>query len=156
MNLGLLLMTTVVQFSWSRLEGLGLITVALGWGFLAQLPPIFFTLTLLHFSLEKYFIAMTGTILGTSIILATLSCSLAEDWDDLTFPTVRNVTTSSLSLIFIFLCGFFLFFLLEPIFPSEFTNLDSTQRYFSAMALALSLVGIFTFMVYKAKSFFVK
>ncbi|UCG90125.1 MAG: hypothetical protein JSU57_06630 [Candidatus Heimdallarchaeota archaeon] len=149
-------MTTVVQFSWSRLEGLGLIAVTLGWGFIAQLPPIFFTLALLHFNLEEYFIALTGTILGTSIILATISCSFAEDWDDSTAPTLKSVTTSSFSLTFIFICGFFLFFLLEPFFPPEFTNLDSAQRYFSAMTLALTLIGIFTFIVYKAKSLFFK
>ncbi|MFX1285272.1 MAG: hypothetical protein ACFFB5_16590 [Promethearchaeota archaeon] len=149
-------MVTVVQFSWSRLEGLGLIAVALGLGFLAQLPPVFFTFALLYLDIEKYSIAMIGTTLGTTIILATISCSLAEDWDDTTVPNLKSVTTSSLSLIFIFIFGFFLFFLLEPFFPPEFADLDPTQRYFSAMALALTLDGLFTVMVYKAKTIFIK
>lgn len=149
-------MATAVQFSWSRLEGLGLIAAALGWGFLAQLPPTYFTLTLLYFNLETYFIAMGGTVLGTSIILATISCSLAEDWNELTIPNLKSVTTSSLFLTSILISGFFLFFLVESIFPPEFKDLVPTQRYFSAMTLALTLVGVATFIVYRAKNLFNK
>lgn len=149
-------MATAVQFSWSRLEGLGLIAAALGWGFLAQLPPTYFTLTLLYFNLETYFIAMGGTVLGTSIILATISCSLAEDWNDSTIPNLKSVTTSSLFLTSILISGFFLFFLVESIFPPEFKDLVPPQRYFSAMTLALTLVGVATFIVYRAKNLFNK
>ncbi len=149
-------MATAVQFSWSRLEGLGLIAAALGWGFLAQLPPTYFTLTLLYFNLETYFIAMGGTVLGTSIILATISCSLAEDWNDSTIPNLKSVTTSSLFLTSILISGFFLFFLVEPLFPPEFKDLVPSQRYFSAMTLALTLVGVATFIVYRAKNLFNK
>ncbi len=149
-------MATAVQFSWSRLEGLGLIAAALGWGFLAQLPPTYFTLTLLYFNLETYFIAMGGTLLGTSIILATISCSLTEDWNDSTIPNLKSVTTSSLFLTSIFISGFFLFFLVEPFFPPDFKDMVPTQRYFSAMTLALTLVGVATFIVYRIKNLFNK
>ncbi|MHA2243335.1 MAG: hypothetical protein ACXADY_00035 [Candidatus Hodarchaeales archaeon] len=147
-------MTTAVQFSWSRLEGLGLIVVALGWGFLAQLPQTYFTLTLLYLDLETYFIAIGGTVLGTSIILATISCSLAEDWNDSTLPNLKSVTTSSFLLTLILISGFFLFFFVEPFFPPEFKDLVPTQRYFSAMTLALTLVGVTTIIVYKTKNLF--
>ncbi|MFX0015589.1 MAG: hypothetical protein ACFFB2_11595 [Promethearchaeota archaeon] len=148
-------MTTAVQFSWRRLEGLGLIIVALGWGFLAQFPPAFFALTLLYFDLETYFIAFFGTLIGTSIILATISCSLTEDWDDSTIPTLKSITTFSMILTLIFLGGFFLFFILEPFFPPEFTNLVPSQRYFSAITLSLAIIGITTFFIYKTKKFFI-
>ncbi|UCG03700.1 MAG: hypothetical protein JSW11_06875 [Candidatus Heimdallarchaeota archaeon] len=147
-------MTAIVQFSWSRLEGLGLIAAALGWGLLAQFPPTFFTLTLLTIDFEQYFLAIIGTIFGSSVILATIACSLAEDWNDSTTPTLKSVTTSSLILFIIFICGFFIFFLIEPLFPPDFSNLDPTQRYFSAMTLALTLIGVATFIIYKSKGFF--
>lgn len=147
-------MTSVVQFSWSRLEGLGLIAVALGWGFFAQFPPTFFALTLLAINLEIYLLAVCGTIFGSSIILATIACSLAEDWNENDIPNLKSVTTTSFILLIIFLSGFFLFFLLEPLFPPDFSNLDPTQRYFSAMTLALILIGAVTFIIYKTKNFF--
>jgi hypothetical protein len=147
-------MTTVVQFSWSRLEGLGLIAVALGWGFFAQFPPTFFALTLLAINLETYFLAICGTIFGSSVILATIACSLAEDWNENNIPTLKSVTTTSFILLLFFLFGFFLFFLSEPLFPPDFSNLDPTQRYFSAMAVALILIGVVTFIVYRTKNFF--
>ncbi len=149
-------MAAVVQFSWSRLEGLGLIAAALGWGFLAQIPPTYFALTLLYLNPMTYFFALWGTILGSSIILATISCSLAEDWNDSTIPTLKRVTTSSLIFILIFTSGFFLFFFIEPFFPPEYSNLVATQRYFSAMSLALTLVGGVTFSFYKTKDFLLK
>lgn len=149
-------MTAIVQFSWRRLEGLGLIVVALGIGLFAQIPPIFFALALLYFDLEKYLLAMTGTVLGASIILAAISCSIAEDWISSDIPTLKTVITSAILFVLIFLSGFFIFFALQPFFPPEFTELDATQRYFSAMALALSLVGISTAIIYKSKRFFEK
>ncbi|MFX1517026.1 MAG: hypothetical protein ACFFC6_12050 [Promethearchaeota archaeon] len=147
-------MTAVVQFSWSRLEGLGLIAVALGWAIIAQFPLTFFALTFLAINIEVYLIAIMGTIFGSSIILATIACSLAEDWNETVIPNLKSVTTSSLILLIIFLAGFFVFFLLEPFFPPEFTNLDPTQRYYSAMAIALTLIGVATFIIYKVKNFF--
>ena len=147
-------MTAAVQFSWSRLEGLGLIATALGWGLFAQFPPTFFALTLLTINLEQYFLAICGTIFGSCVILATLACSLAEDWRDLAIPTMKSVTTTSIILLLIFICGFFIFFIVEPFFPPDFTNLDPMQRYFSAMALALILIGVVTFTIYKTKNFF--
>jgi hypothetical protein len=56
-----------------------------------------------------------------------------------------------LSMIFIF--GFFVFFLLEPFFPPDFSNLDPTQRYYSAMTIALIFIGVATFIIYKTKNF---
>ena len=147
-------MTTAPQFSWSRLEGLGLIAAALGCGFLAQLPPTYFALSLLYLNLETFFIALIGTLLGTCIILATISCSLAEDWNDLIVPNLKNVITFSFFFTLVYIGGFFLFFFIEPIFPPEFTNLVPSQRYFSAIALALTSVGIITFLTYKFKKFF--
>lgn len=147
-------MTTAPQFSWSRLEGLGLIAAALGCGFLAQLPPTYFALSLLYLNLETFFIALIGTLLGSCIILATISCSLAEDWNDFIEPNLKNVTTFSFFFTLVYIGGFFLFFLFEPIFPPEFTNLVPSQRYFSAIALALTSVGIITFLTYKFKKFF--
>ncbi|MFX0183976.1 MAG: hypothetical protein ACFE95_12910 [Candidatus Hodarchaeota archaeon] len=149
-------MTTVVQFSWRRWEGLGLITAALGLGLAAQIPPVFFALALLYFDLEKYALAMIGTVLGASIILATISCSIAEDWNPSDIPTLKTVITSACLFVLVFLCGFFVFFVMQPFFPPEFTELDPTQRYFSAMTLALSLVGLFTAFIYKSKGFFGK
>lgn len=149
-------MTTIaiVRYSWLRLEGYGLIASALGYGILAQLPPAYFALALLYLDLEEYFIAMGGTILGGGIILGTISCSIAEDWNDSTIPTLKRVTTTSLIFSSIFLIGFFLFFLVEPIFPTDFRNLHPTQRYFSAIALGLALVGVITFVIYKTRSIF--
>lgn len=147
-------MATATQFSWSRLEGLGLISAALGCGFLAQLPPTYFTLSLLYLNLETYFIALIGTLIGTSIILATISCSLAEDWDDFNIPNLKNVITFSFFFALVYIGGFFLFYILEPIFPPEFTNLVPSQRYFSAIALALTSVGVITFLIYIFKKFF--
>lgn len=146
-------MTAVVQFSWLRLEGLGLIAVALGWAFITQLPIIFFALTFLVINLEVYFLAICGTFFGSSVILATIGCSLAEDWNETTIPTLKSVTTSSLILSMIFIIGFIVFFLLEPFFPPDFSNLDPTQRYYSAMTLALILIGVATFIIYKTKNF---
>jgi hypothetical protein len=147
-------MTAVVQFSWNRLEGVGLITVALGIGVLAQIPPVFFSLVLLYLNLQKFLIAMIGMVVGTSIILASISCSIAEDWLSPDIPTLKSVMSSTILTVLIFLFGFFIFFVLQPLFPPEFTDLDAAQRYFSAMALGLSLVGIFTVVVYKGRSFF--
>ena len=146
-------MTAVVQFSWLRLEGLGLIAVALGWAFIAQFPLIFFALTFLVINLEVYFLAIFGTFFGSSVILAAIACSLAEDWNESSIPTLKSVTTSSLILLIVYIIGFFVFFLLEPFFPPDFSELDPTQRYYSAMTIALILIGAATFIIYRTKNF---
>jgi hypothetical protein len=147
-------MTVVVQFSWSRLEGIGLIISALGWAFLTQLPLLFWALTLLYIDINEYLIAIIGTTLGMSIILATLSCSLTEDWNKSVAPDFKRVVSASLFYSFLFFLGFFLFFLFETIFPSEFSNLGSAQRYFSAISAGLGLTGIATLLIHKVKDFF--
>jgi len=147
-------MTTVVQFSWTRLEGLGLILSALGWGLLAQLPGLFWALTLLYVDFDKYLIAIIGTTAGISIILTVFSCSLVEDWNNSIIPDFKRVISASLFYAFLFLIGFFMFFFFEPIFPSNFSNLGSAQRYFSATAVGLVLVVTATVLIYKAKSYF--
>lgn len=147
-------MTTVVQFSWTRLEGLGLILSALGWGLLAQLPGLFWALTLLYVDFDKYLIAIIGTTAGISIILTVFSCSLVEDWNKSITPDFKKVISASLFYAFLFLIGFFMFFFFEPIFPSDFSNLESAQRYFSATAVGLVLVVTATVLIYKARSYF--
>lgn len=147
-------MTTVVQFSWTRLEGLGLILSALGWGLLAQLPVLFWALTLLYVDFDKYLIAIIGTTAGISIILTVFSCSLVEDWNKSIIPDFKRVISTSLFYAFLFLIGFFMFFFFEPIFPSDFSNLESAQRYFSATAVGLILVVTVTILIYKVRSYF--
>jgi hypothetical protein len=147
-------MTSVIQFSWSRLEGIGLIIASLGIGLMAQIPPILFALILLYLDFEKYFIAISGTILGSSIILATISCSIVEDWDESSIPELKSIITISLAYLVFFLLGFFSFFLIEQFLPPEAANISPEQRYFSAMAIALFIVGIITVAIYKGKTFF--
>lgn len=147
-------MTTAITFSWLRLEGLGLITVALGLGLSVQLPAVYFALILLFLNLDQYFIALSGTIIGVSVILATISCSISEDWHDSDIPTIHKVISWSTFFSFIYLVGFFLFFILETYFPPEYRNLVPEQRYLSAITLALILIGISSFVIYKTKHFF--
>ena len=147
-------MTVAVQFSWSRLEGIGLIISALGWAFATQIPVLFWALTLLYIDINEYLIAIMGTTTGMSIILTTLSCSLTEDWNESVAPDFKRVVSTSLFYSFLYLFGFFLFFLFEPVFPSEISNLGSAQRYFSAIIVGLGLVGIVTVLIHKVKDFF--
>ncbi len=147
-------MALTVQFSWSRLEGVGLIISAFGWALITQLPVLFWALTLLHIDISDYLIAIIGTTLGISVILTTLSCSLTEDWNTSITPDFKRVITASLFYSFLFLSGFFLFFFFEPIFPSEFSNLGSAQRYFSSITAGLGLTGIVTVLIHKIKDFF--
>jgi hypothetical protein len=149
-------LTTVVQFSWFRLEGLSLIGITLGIGFLIQIPTIFFALVLLFLNLEQFFIAFFGTIIGSSIIQAAISCSTAEDWFPSETPSLKTVATTSIFFAIVFIIGFFSFFVLETIFPPEISDLSPTQRYFSAMALALLLVGLITVLIYRVRSYFEK
>ncbi|MHA2224277.1 MAG: hypothetical protein ACXAC8_03690 [Candidatus Hodarchaeales archaeon] len=147
-------MTTVIKFSWFRFEGLGLITVALGLGLFVQLPVTYFAFMLLFLNLDQYFIALSGTIIGVSVILATLSCSISEDWNESDIPTMQKVVTWSTLFSFIYLIGFFLFFILETSFSLEYRNLEPAQRYFSAITLAMILIGISSIIIYKTKNFF--
>ena len=147
-------MSNITKFSWTRLEGIGLIVTAMGIVLLSQLPPTYFAFMLLNFDFDIHFIAMIGTILGTTIIITSISCSLTEDWDNTSFPSLRSTVNTTLILTFIFLFGFFIFFVLQPSFPAEFRELDSNQRYLSAYATGLTLVSIITFVIYKFKSYF--
>ncbi|MHA2329166.1 MAG: hypothetical protein ACXACR_11660 [Candidatus Hodarchaeales archaeon] len=147
-------MTTVIKFSWFRFEGLGLITVALGLGLFVQLPVTYFAFMLLFLNLDQYFIALSGTIIGVSVILATLSCSISEDWNESDIPTMQKVVTWSTLFSFIYLIGFFLFFILETSLSLEYRNLEPAQRYFSAITLAMILIGISSIIIYKTKNFF--
>jgi len=113
-------------------------------------------MVLLFLNLELYYIALTGTAIGSSVILTAISCSTAEDWFPSEVPSLKTVAETSILFAIIFIIGFFCFFALETIFPPEISELDPTQRYFSAMALALLLVGLITALIYRARSYFAK
>ncbi len=148
-------MSTPTYFSWTRLEGIGLITTALGIAFLFQLPSIFFSFLLLQFDINTYFISMIGVVVGTSIILTALSCSLSEDWNELETPTLQYIVSSSLIIASIFIIGFFTFFiLLQPNFPPEISELSANQRYLSAHFTGLTFVAIFIAFFYKVRVYF--
>ncbi|MHA1214925.1 MAG: hypothetical protein ACTSR2_06185 [Candidatus Hodarchaeales archaeon] len=147
-------MTATVQFSWNRLEGIGLILVSLGISLLVQLPLAFFALVYLHFNLETSFIAMLGTLIGTGTLLTTLSCSIAEDWDENNSPSLRRVSSFSIFFALLLFFGFFAFFLLLPFFPEELSSLTAEQQYFLAIASGLVLIALTTYLIYKGKTIF--
>ncbi|MHA2074080.1 MAG: hypothetical protein ACXACU_09750 [Candidatus Hodarchaeales archaeon] len=156
-------MNTITPFSWLRIEGIGLIFTALGWGLLTQIPVLFWALTLLYVDFNIFLVTIFGTTISVSIILATLSCSLAEDWNESYQPDIKRIITTSLFYNLIFLIGFFLFFLLETVlfneflienFPLEFIGLNSEQRYLSAIAFGLGLAALLTFAIYKGRNLF--
>ena len=147
-------MNNASQFSWTRLEGIGLIITALGITLLSQLPPTYFAIMVLNFDFDIYFLAMIGTILGSTIIITSVACSLTEDWDDTQLPSLRTTVNLSLTVTIIFLFGFFIFFILQSNFPAEIQNLDSSQRYLSAYATGLTLLAIITIAFYKLRSYF--
>jgi hypothetical protein len=147
-------MNNASQFSWTRLEGIGLIITALGITLLSQLPPTYFAFMVLNFDFDIYFLAMIGTILGSTIIITSVACSLTEDWDDTQLPSLRTTVNLSLTVTIIFLFGFFIFFILQSNFPAEIQNLDSSQRYLSAYATGLTLLAIITIAFYKLRSYF--
>ncbi|PWI48405.1 hypothetical protein CEE45_06645 [Candidatus Heimdallarchaeota archaeon B3_Heim] len=147
-------MSTNSQFSWTRMEGIGLILTSLGLVLISQIPPTFFALTLIEFDLEVYFLTMVGVIVGTIILLTAISCSLTEDWDDSKSPTLKTVINFSLIITFLFILGFFIFFVLQPSFPPEMRNLDSNQRYLAAYTTGLSLIAILLVIFYKGRAFF--
>lgn len=147
-------MNNASQFSWTRLEGIGLIITALGITLLSQLPPTYFAFMVLNFDFDIYFLAMIGTILGSTIIITSVACSLTEDWDDTQLPSLRTTVNLSLTVTIIFLFGFFIFFILQSNFPAEIQNLDSSQRYLSAYATGLTLLAIITIAFYKLRAYF--
>ncbi|MHA1237302.1 MAG: hypothetical protein ACTSR4_00140 [Candidatus Hodarchaeales archaeon] len=147
-------MNNASQFSWTRLEGIGLIITALGITLLSQLPPTYFAFMVLNFDFDIYFLAMIGTILGSTIIITSIACSLTEDWDETQLPSLRTTVNLSLTVTIIFLFGFFIFFILQSNFPAEIQNLDSSQRYLSAYATGLTLVAIITIAFYKLRAYF--
>ena len=147
-------MSTISHFSWTRMEGIGLILTSLGIALISQIPPTFFTLNLLEFDLEAYFLTMVGVIVGTIILLTAISCSLTEDWDDSKSPTLKIILNFSLIITFLFILGFFIFFVLQPSFPPEIRNLETNQRYLAAYTTGLSLIAILLVIFYKGRAFF--
>jgi len=147
-------MSNISQFSWTRLEGIGLIITALGITLLSQLPPTYFAFMLLNFDFDVHFLAMIGTILGSTIIIASIACSLTEDWDESRLPSLKTTINASLAVTLIFLIGFFFFFIMQSNFPEEIQNLDPNQRYLSAYTTGLTLVAIITFSFYKLRAYF--
>lgn len=149
--------SSVVQFSWSRLDGVGLILAAFGFSLLAQIPLAFFALILLNFDLETHVVAMTGSILGISIVLTTIICSLSEDWwthPSASPPTLQRIISLTILFVLIFFGGFLLFFFAEPFFPLEISELSAFQRFFSSYFFALILIGVFILGVNRIKDFF--
>ena len=150
-------MTSVVQFEWSRLEGIGLIITSLGWALIAQIPILYWGIILLNLDLNEYFLGVIGTVLGVAIILATLSCTFAEEWIPSEVPTLKKVVAFSSFFILLFLTIFFSFFIIiEGLIPTGLIGegLNPEQRYFSAIFLGLAVIGVLTFAYYKLKHFF--
>ena len=147
-------MDTTVQFSWTRLEGLGLIIASLGISFFIQIPLVYFALVNLHYDPVANFFSLTGIIFGVTIIIAALACSIAEDWDINIVPSFRRVITTSIILTIIYFIGYFVFFMLKPFFPVELQGLDAQQQFLAAITVGLSLIGLFTIVIYKGKNFF--
>ena len=147
-------MSNISNFSRTRLEGIGLIITAVGITLLSQLPPTYFAFMLLNFDFDIHYLAMIGTIIGSTIFIVSISCSLTEDWDNSRLPSLRSTVNASLIVALIFLFGFFIFFILQPSFPLEIRDLDSNQRYLTAYAIGLTLVGLITIAFYKFRSYF--
>jgi len=83
-------MSNISNFSWTRLEGIGLIITAVGITLLSQLPPTYFAFMLLNFDFDIHYLAMIGTIIGSTIFIVSISCSLTEDWDNSRLPSLRS------------------------------------------------------------------
>ena len=148
--------TSVTQFSWRRLEGIGLILAAIGIALLSQLPSTFFAFLLLHFDFENNVISMIGIIFGTTLILAAISCSLSEDYYPTVAPSLKSIFNSSFIISLLFIVGFFVFFILQPNLPPEIRTLTPNQRYFTANFSGLALVTIFTIIFYRGRTYFKK
>jgi hypothetical protein len=69
-------------------------------------------------------------------------------------PTIRSITNMSLILTFLFVLGFFIFFVLQPNFPPEMRDLDTNQRYLAAYTTGLSLIAVLMFIFYKGRAYF--
>jgi len=147
-------MSNITQFSWTRLEGIGLIITALGIALLSQLPPTYFAFMQLNFDFDIHFLTMIGIIIGATIIITSITCSLTEDWDESHVPSLRTITTTSLIVALIFLFGFFIFFIFQSNFPEEISDLNSNQRYLSAYTAGLTLVAIISLAFYKLRAYF--
>ncbi len=150
-------MTSVVQFEWNRLEGIGLIITALGWAIIAQIPVLYWGIILLNLDLNEYLLGVIGTTFGVAIILATLACTFAEEWNPSEVPTLKKVVTFSSFFILLFLIIFFGFFIIvEGLIPRGLIGegLNPEQRYFSAIFLGLATIAILTYAYYKLKHFF--
>ena len=146
-----------VQFSWFRQDGVGLILAAFGLSFLAQIPLAFFALLLLNFELETHIVAMTGTLIGVSIVLTTIICSLSEDWwtsPSASPPSLQRILSLTILFIFTFIGGFLIFFFAESLFPVEISELSAFQRFFSAYFFALILIAVFILGVNRIRDFF--
>ncbi len=144
-------MNSVVQFSWSRLEGIGLIGIALAIGLAIQIPTTFFALVLLFFDLNEFYISLIGTIIGNAIILGTVICSITEDLTEGIVPNMKRLIGVGIVISVIFLVSYFSFFFLESFLPPELSNLTPEQRYFSATGLAIISMGLTTLIVYKGR-----
>ena len=148
-------MSTITQFSWTRMEGIGLIATALGIAFLFQLPVLFFNFLLLQFDLNSYLFTLVGVVLGTSIILTAISCSLSEDWDTSKAPTLQYTVSSSLVIVLLFITGFFFFImLLQPNLPLDIREMSTNQRFLTGYATGLIFVAVFVAFFYKGREFF--
>ncbi|MFW9778303.1 MAG: hypothetical protein ACFFE8_05565 [Candidatus Heimdallarchaeota archaeon] len=151
-------MTSLVQFSWSRLDGIGLILAVFGLTLAAQIPLSLFALLILNFEFSTHVIAMTGSILGGSIVMTTIICTISEDWwiqPSPTPPTLQRVLSLTLLFIFLFFGGFLVFFFMEPFFPPEISEISPFQRFFSAYLFALTLIGILIIVVNRIRRFFI-
>lgn len=146
--------TSVTQFSWRRLEGLGLILASIGISLLSQLPSTFFAFLLLHFDFNTHFISMIGIIFGTTLILASVACSFTEDYYPAVAPSLKSVLSSSFIISSFFIVGFFIFFILQPNLPPEMRILTPNQRYFVANFSGLALVTMFIAIFYKGRTYF--
>ena len=150
-------MSTITQFSWTRMEGIGLIATALGIAFLFQLPVIFFNFLLLQYDINTQYITLVGVVLGTSIILAVISCSLSEDWNSLKAPNLQYTVSTSLILASLFIFGFFFFImLLQPNLPPDIREMSTNQRFLVGYTTGLSFVAIFVVIFYKGRDFLKK
>jgi hypothetical protein len=137
------------------MEGIGLIATALGIAFLFQLPVLLFTFLLLQFDINSYLITLVGVVLGTSLILAVIACSLSEDWDSSKAPTLQYTVSSSLVLAFLFILGFFFFImLLQPNLPPDIREMSTNQRFLAGYTAGLGFVAIFVVFFYRGREFF--
>ncbi len=148
--------TTVTQFSWRRLEGVGLILTSIGVALFSQIPSTFFALILLDYNIETNFISMIGVLIGTTLILTAVSCSFTEDYHPTVSPTLKSVLNSSFIFSTLFITGFFVFFIIQPNLPPDMRTLDPDQRFYIAILSGLTLIALFAVIFYKGRAYFKK